>query len=65
MRERAVGRLVLDDVAQQRGHLLVIGGADRGEGREVVDELLRTMLKDEPGNGPFGDLVTRLIALAS
>ncbi|MFE5915831.1 TetR/AcrR family transcriptional regulator [Streptomyces sp. NPDC002285] len=32
---------------------------------EEMSGLLRTMLKDEPGDGPFGDLVTRLIALAS
>ncbi|MEU8851558.1 TetR/AcrR family transcriptional regulator [Streptomyces sp. NPDC048564] len=32
---------------------------------EEMSELLRRMLKDEPGDGPFGDLVTRLIALAS
>jgi len=30
-----------------------------------MSELLRRMLKDEPGDGPFGELVTRLIALAS
>ncbi|MFE5888876.1 TetR/AcrR family transcriptional regulator [Streptomyces sp. NPDC056462] len=32
---------------------------------EEMSGLLRNMLKDEPGDGPFGDLVTRLIALAS
>jgi AcrR family transcriptional regulator len=32
---------------------------------EEMSGLLRRMLKDEPGDGPFGDLVTRLIALAS
>ncbi|WP_432135682.1 MULTISPECIES: TetR/AcrR family transcriptional regulator [unclassified Streptomyces] len=28
-------------------------------------DLLRPALKNEPGDGPFGDLVTRLVALAS
>ncbi|WLW55611.1 TetR/AcrR family transcriptional regulator [Streptomyces sp. YU58] len=32
---------------------------------EEMSALLRAMLKDEPGEGPFGDLVVRLIALAS
>ncbi|MFI9174295.1 TetR/AcrR family transcriptional regulator [Streptomyces lincolnensis] len=32
---------------------------------EEMSVLLRAMLKDEPGEGPFGDLVVRLIALAS
>lgn len=32
---------------------------------DEMGELLRSMLKDEPGDGPFSDLVTRLIALAS
>ncbi|MEV2218223.1 TetR/AcrR family transcriptional regulator [Streptomyces sp. NPDC050997] len=32
---------------------------------EEMSGLLRRMLKDEPGDGPFGELVTRLIALAS
>lgn len=32
---------------------------------EEMGTLLRRMLKDEPGDGPFGDLVTRLISLAS
>jgi AcrR family transcriptional regulator len=32
---------------------------------EEMTGLLRRMLKDEPGDGPFGNLVTRLIALAS
>ncbi|MFG2548606.1 TetR/AcrR family transcriptional regulator [Streptomyces sp. NPDC048581] len=32
---------------------------------EEMGKLLRRMLKDEPGDGPFGDLVTRLISLAS
>jgi len=32
---------------------------------EEVSELLREGLKDEPGDGPFSDLVVRLIALAS
>ncbi|MFC8091239.1 TetR/AcrR family transcriptional regulator [Streptomyces sp. NPDC057301] len=32
---------------------------------EEMSGLLRRMLKDEPGDGPFDDLVTRLIALAS
>src|SRR3954449_2373885 len=32
---------------------------------EEMSGLLNRMLKDEPGDGPFGDLVTRLIALAS
>jgi AcrR family transcriptional regulator len=32
---------------------------------EEMSGLLRRMLKDEPGDGPFSDLVTRLIALAS
>ncbi|MFE9925275.1 TetR/AcrR family transcriptional regulator [Streptomyces sp. NPDC005774] len=32
---------------------------------EELGVLLRDLLKDEPGDGPFTDLVTRLIALAS
>ncbi|MEV0691938.1 TetR/AcrR family transcriptional regulator [Streptomyces sp. NPDC050388] len=32
---------------------------------EELSTLLRGLLKDEPGDGPFADLVTRLIALAS
>lgn len=32
---------------------------------EEMTSLLRRMLKDEPGDGPFSDLVARLIALAS
>jgi AcrR family transcriptional regulator len=32
---------------------------------EEMTGLLRRMLKDEPGDGPFGNLVTRLLALAS
>ncbi|MEU0069205.1 TetR/AcrR family transcriptional regulator [Streptomyces sp. NPDC006332] len=32
---------------------------------EEMSGLLRHMLKDEPGDGPFGDLATRLISLAS
>ncbi|MFF1447049.1 TetR/AcrR family transcriptional regulator [Streptomyces sp. NPDC058274] len=32
---------------------------------EEMSALLRTALKDEPGDGPFGDLVVRLIALAT
>lgn len=32
---------------------------------EELSTLLRGLLKDEPGDGPFTDLVTRLIALAS
>ncbi|MFD5493849.1 TetR/AcrR family transcriptional regulator [Streptomyces sp. NPDC001812] len=32
---------------------------------EELGTLLRGLLKDEPGDGPFTDLVTRLIALAS
>ncbi|WP_406727896.1 TetR/AcrR family transcriptional regulator [Streptomyces sp. GD-15H] len=32
---------------------------------EELSALLRGLLKDEPGDGPFVDLVTRLIALAS
>jgi AcrR family transcriptional regulator len=32
---------------------------------EEMTTLLRRMLKDEPGDGPFSDLVARLIALAS
>ncbi|MFF4354524.1 TetR/AcrR family transcriptional regulator [Streptomyces sp. NPDC001530] len=32
---------------------------------EEVGELLRKGLKDEPGDGPFSDLVVRLVALAS
>ncbi|MEV5727769.1 TetR/AcrR family transcriptional regulator [Streptomyces pharetrae] len=32
---------------------------------EEMDALLRRVLKDEPGEGPFGDLIARLIALAS
>lgn len=32
---------------------------------EELSELLRTALKNEPGDGPFSDLVVRLIALAS
>lgn len=32
---------------------------------EETSRVLRHLLRDEPGQGPFGDLVTRLIALAS
>lgn len=32
---------------------------------EELSELLRESLKSEPGDGPFSDLVVRLIALAS
>ncbi|MBL3668629.1 TetR/AcrR family transcriptional regulator [Streptomyces sp. M2CJ-2] len=32
---------------------------------EELSTLLRGLLKDEPGDGPFADLATRLIALAS
>ncbi|NUP24062.1 MAG: TetR family transcriptional regulator, partial [Streptomyces sp.] len=32
---------------------------------EEMGALLRHMLKDEPADGPFNDLVTRLISLAS
>ncbi|MFD5715838.1 TetR/AcrR family transcriptional regulator [Streptomyces pharetrae] len=32
---------------------------------EEMGALLRRVLKDEPGEGPFGDLIARLIALAS
>jgi AcrR family transcriptional regulator len=32
---------------------------------EEMSTLLRGMLKDEPGDGPFGNLATRLLALAS
>ncbi|MFF0158225.1 TetR/AcrR family transcriptional regulator [Streptomyces sp. NPDC005263] len=32
---------------------------------EEMSGLLRHMLKDEPGDGPFGDLATRLISLAT
>ncbi|WP_367323697.1 TetR/AcrR family transcriptional regulator [Streptomyces sp. HUAS ZL42] len=32
---------------------------------DEMNALLRDMLKDEPGDGPFGTLVTRLLALAS
>lgn len=32
---------------------------------EEMGALLRRVLKDEPGDGPFADLVTRLISLAS
>ncbi|MER5291254.1 TetR/AcrR family transcriptional regulator [Streptomyces pharetrae] len=32
---------------------------------EEMGALLRRVLRDEPGEGPFGDLIARLIALAS
>jgi hypothetical protein len=32
---------------------------------DEVGALLRTVLTDEPGDGPFSDLVVRLISLAS
>ncbi|MFJ5778767.1 TetR/AcrR family transcriptional regulator [Streptomyces sp. NPDC093094] len=48
-------------LVQSLGALLAVSAAHDTE----TAELLRPLLKQEPGDGPFTDLVTRLVTLAS